>query len=499
MKKFLSLALSLALALVLAVPSYAAEPAAQAKTVGVIVDGERVAFSDAAPELRSGKTMVPLKALAEAMGGQVTPVSGTLLCTFDGVDGQEDMEISVRLDDSSYYKNGYTYVPVRDIAEPLGYDVFWDSGEQAAVLIDRQAVINQIDQQFTILNGALTQLQQGQDPDKNYRTQVDYVLSVDALDEISGERTQVDITLSAETITSADAIELELHADLSDLGDLILGDMAKNGYITDLQAAAVGKALEDLTLEGRYDLTTGELYFRLPALAQLNELTGWTASSDDWFHLTLPAMSSLEDLGGAWLDMLGISQDLMEQIQSGELNSIGGIIYLYSTLFSETPSQITGNAEMAGQVMAQLFGDANFQTSGTTRKLHIGTEELEALLGQEGLLEQMFKTLGLDLTVHEDGSLSIALELAFQEAYLDGDSASVEGNMELSGDKVELEVALHLSDLINAQYNLTETIQETTDQPQTTPPAGANVVELGSLEELLGMSLSGAAGLSPAA
>lgn len=488
MKKFLSLVLSLALALALAVPSYAAEPAAQAETVGVIVDGERVAFSDAVPELRSGNTMVPLKALVEALGGQVTPLSGTLLCTFDGADGQEDTEISVRPDGSSYYKNGYTYVPVRDIAEPLGYDVFWDSGERAAVLIDRQAVIDQIDQQFTILNGALTQLQQGQDLDKNYRTQMDYVLSVDALDEISGERTQVDITLSAETITSADAIELELHADLSDLGDLILGDMAKNGYITDLQAAAVGKALEDLTLEGRYDLTTGDLYFRFPALAQLNELTGWTASSDDWYHLTLPAMSSLEDLGGAWLDTLGLPRDLLEQAQSGELNSIGGIIYLYSTLFSETPSQITGNAEMAAQVTAQLFGDDNFQTSGSTRKLHIGTEDLEALLGQEGLLEEMFKTLGLDLTVHEDGSLSIALDLAFQEAYLDGDSASVAGNMELSSDKVEVELTLHLSDLINLQYNLTETIQETSDQPQTTPPTGANVVELGNFGSVFGIS-----------
>lgn len=488
MKKFLSLVLSLALALALAVPSYAAEPAAQAETVGVIVDGERVAFSDAMPELRSGNTMVPLKALVEALGGQVTPLSGTLLCTFDGADGQEDTEISVRPDGSSYYKNGYTYVPVRDIAEPLGYDVFWDSGERAAVLIDRQAVIDQIDQQFTILNGALTQLQQGQDLDKNYRTQMDYVLSVDALDEISGERTQVDITLSAETITSADAIELELHADLSDLGDLILGDMAKNGYITDLQAAAVGKALEDLTLEGRYDLTTGELYFRFPALAQLNELTGWTASSDDWYHLTLPAMSSLEALGGAWLDTLGISQDLLEQIQSGELNSIGGIIYFYSVLFSDTPSQIAGNAEMAAQVMAQLFGDDNFQTSGSTRKLHIGTEDLEALLGQEGLLEEMFKTLGLDLTVHEDGSLSIALDLAFQEAYLDGDSASVAGNMELSSDKVEVELTLHLSDLINLQYNLTETIQETSDQPQTTPPTGVNVVELGNFGSVFGIS-----------
>ncbi len=143
---------------------------------------------------------------------------------------------------------------------------------------------------------------------------------------------------------------------------------------------------------------------------------------------------------------------------------------------------------MAAQVTAQLFGDDNFQTSGTTRKLHIGTGDLEALLGQEGLLEQMFKTLGLDLTVRQDGSMSIVLSLAFQEAYLDGDSASVEGNMELSGDKVEVELTLHLSDLINLQYNLTETIQETTDQPQTTPPAGATVVELGNFGSVFGFS-----------
>ena len=63
MKKLISLMLSLALALALAVPSYAAEPEAEAEIVGVIVDGERVAFSDAAPELRGGNTMVPLLSL----------------------------------------------------------------------------------------------------------------------------------------------------------------------------------------------------------------------------------------------------------------------------------------------------------------------------------------------------------------------------------------------------------------------------------------------------
>ena len=459
MKKFLSLTLALVLALALAVPSYAAEP--EIETVGVIVDGERISFSDAAPELRSGQTMVPLKFLVEAMGGTVTPIGGTLLCAIG------DKEVTVRPDSSSYYQNGCTYVPVRDLAEPLGYDVYWDSGERAAVLIDRQAIIDRIDQQFTILNGALTQLQQTQDPDKNYKTQMDYVLSVDALDEISGERTQVDIDLTATVLTSADAIELELHANLSDLGSLFLSDMAESGSITGLQAAAIGKALEDLTLEGRYDLTTGDLYFRFPALAQLNELSGLNANSDDWYHVTLPAMSSLEELSGIWLDTLGLPRDLLEQAQSGELNSIGGIIYLYSAMLSDAPSQIADNATLAGQTLAQLFGDANFQT---------------------GVLEQMFKTLGLDLTVRDDGSLSLTLALAFQEAYLEGDSASVEGNMELSTGKVELELTLQLSDLIDLQYDLTETIQETTDQPQTTPPAGATVVELGNFGSVFGIS-----------
>ena len=64
--------------------------------------------------------------------------------------------------------------------------------------------------------------------------------------------------------------------------------------------------------------------------------------------------------------------------------------------------------------------------------------------------------------------------------------------MNLSGERVELGLSLHLSDLLQFQYNLTETIHSTQDQPQVTPPEGAAIVELGSLEELLGLDLSGA-------
>nr|WP_326215665.1 copper amine oxidase N-terminal domain-containing protein [uncultured Oscillibacter sp.] len=495
MKKMIALALSLVLALALTVPAYAAEP----ETVGVMVNGDRVAFSDAAPELRDGNTMVPLRDLVEALGGQVTPVDGALRCTFEAADGQEAQQVLVRPDSSSYYKNGRTYVPVRAIAEPLGYDVFWDSGERAAVLIDSQEIIDGIDRQFTILNKALTQLQQERDPEKHYRTQLDYTLSVDALDEISGQRTQVDIALTGSVLTSAHAVELQLRADLSDLGNVISGDMVRKGYLTSLKAAVIGKALEDLTLEARYDLTTGDLYLSCPALAQLNELTGLNAHSDDWYHLTLPAVSSLEELSSIWGETLGLSRQTMERIQSGEGNSVGGILYLCSELLSQTPAQIPENAEMAGQVLAQLLGDDHFRSSGTTQKLHIGIEELEALLGQEGLLEEMFKTLGLDLTVRQDGSLAAALEVAFQEAYLDGDSASLEGNMELSGHHVALNLSLTLGDLMDVQYDLTETIRETTDQPQTAPPAGSTVVELGDAENMLSESSAASTQVTPAA
>lgn len=487
MKKFLSLSLALMLALVLAVPSYAAEP--KSETVGVIVDGERITFSGAVPEVRDGKTMVPLKLLVEAMGGEVTPISGTLLCTFDGAASLDGKEVLVRPGSSSYYQNGCTYVPVRDIAEPLGYDVYWDSRENAAVLIDRQAVIDGIDRQFTILNQSLSQLQQSQDPRKSYRAQLDYALSVDALDEYSGQRTQMDINLTAAVLTSADAMEMELHMDLSDLSAL-LDDMGS----TDSAALqdAVSAALEDVTLEGRYDVTTGQLYFRFPALSQLSALTGLEAGADDWYLLELPAMSSLTELSGPWAEALGISPEMLEQLQSGELNSVGGIIYFYSVLLSETPSQISQNAEMAGQIISQLFGDANFQSNGSSRTLHIGMEELETLMGQEGLLEQMFQTLGLDLSIQQNGNLSLELDAALLESYTEGEAVSLAGSMNLSGERVELGLSLHLSDLLQFQYNLTETIHSTQDQPQVTPPEGAAIVELGSLEELLGLDLSGA-------
>ena len=71
--------------------------------------------------------------------------------------------------------------------------------------------------------------------------------------------------------------------------------------------------------------------------------------------------------------------------------------------------------------------------------------------------------------------------------------------MELSGHHVALNLSLTLGNLMDVQYDLTETIRETTDQPQTTPPAGSTVVELGDAENMLSESSAASTQVTPAA
>lgn len=488
MRKLVSLALVLALALALATPALAAEPAAK-DGVGVFLNSERLNLAGAQPELRSGQTMVPVQALTEALGGAVSGRSGVITCTFPD---RAVKTVTIRTDGAGYYKNGQTYVPVRALAEPLGFDVFWDSTERSAVLVDRAAVIAGIDEDFTILNGVLKTLETAQDPDKNYKTEMDYVISMDVLDEYSGKRTKVDVKMKASMLASADAMEMTLTLDMSSLADMLeLDEAVKAGHVTALQAATIRKALGNLSLEGFYDMSGGHLYFRVPVLAHFNDLTGMNAKSTDWYHLTMPVMEDMEALSMALLQEMGLGSMMASP---EELNSIGGVVYLFQAMYGYAPAQLAGNAAAAGDFLAQLFGDANFQSSGASQKLHIGVKELAALLGgredAEGMFAQVFEALGLDLTVRRDGSLSVSFEMVANTDITGGESVSAKGGMEIAANKVTLDMTLKMGDLLTARYTLTETIRETREQPRTTPPAGATVVELGDLEELMGVSLS---------
>lgn len=100
------------------------------------VDGEAQQM-DVAPDTLNQRTMLPIRAVAEAVGAKVDydavnqaviivgPYGDEIQCPI----GSSSMSVNAELcslDAPSYAKNGRTYLPVRAVAEALNLDVAWD-------------------------------------------------------------------------------------------------------------------------------------------------------------------------------------------------------------------------------------------------------------------------------------------------------------------------------------------------------------------------------------
>ena len=108
------------------------------------IDGETQAL-DVAPEIANGRTMLPIRAIAEAAGATVTwdPETSTVIitsaygdvirCTI-GADYITINNETSEIDTSAYVENGRTYLPLRAVAEALELEVEWESEDARVTL-----------------------------------------------------------------------------------------------------------------------------------------------------------------------------------------------------------------------------------------------------------------------------------------------------------------------------------------------------------------------------
>lgn len=115
-----------------------------AESINVIVDGKNISFSDATPQVISGRTMVPVRAIFKAIGADViweseeekiTAVKGkdTLIMTLNsriiytnGSRSEMDCEPEVI--------NGRTFIPARYAVEAFGYSVSWNCENKSVII-----------------------------------------------------------------------------------------------------------------------------------------------------------------------------------------------------------------------------------------------------------------------------------------------------------------------------------------------------------------------------
>jgi hypothetical protein len=137
-KRILTLALALVIVLsISAIPAFAAPSSG----VKVLLDGNLMTF-DVPPQIINNRTMVPLRAIFEAMGAKVDWVGETQTVTGTKDDTVVILKIGdtsptingivVPIDQPAVIKENRTLAPLRFVAEAFGGTVDWEGSTQTA-------------------------------------------------------------------------------------------------------------------------------------------------------------------------------------------------------------------------------------------------------------------------------------------------------------------------------------------------------------------------------
>ena len=505
MKKLIALLLALMLALALAVPASAAgedigiiggadgptyilvsaDPKAAATVskeqreqnikalggvagqVNVLLGDRCIAFTNAVPEVKNGRTMVPLRAALEAMGARIefdqatkTAIVTGEKASFTHVVGSDVITradgSTVKMDVHSYVTpSNRTMVPVRFFSQVLGYDVFWDNGYRMAFLLDEETFAEKVDSRLTILNDYLAKSARDLDASENYKEEVTLSGTVKVIDSIKGDRSYP-YSGKASVLLGKDGMSMSLSADLGDLAELLegLGGKLPEAY----RALTVKPELEAIFSD--------KLYFRSPLLdAAMAKVDGTQAVSGAWY--ATDAVMSFSDLyrsmyGGR--DGRTVGHILYAMVKQGDANG-----------FFESWS----GTEQLAVAAVELFGDETFTKSGSGYKWHFGKEELAMLLAEATpgfIADSGVEELSIDLTLRSDGSV----ELKYTAAMNAKEAAAFRIDYTLTGNSSRMTVkgAVQLRNVCDVSFAAAVSVRTTSEKPLTAPPAGATIITL---------------------
>jgi len=112
--------------------------------VKVTLNGAEIKFDDQPPIIENGRTLVPLRAIFEALGASIdwNPSTKTVTATKSSTTitlsiGSNIMTVNgknITLDVPAQIKNGRTLVPTRAVAEAFGIKVGWNQETQTVIL-----------------------------------------------------------------------------------------------------------------------------------------------------------------------------------------------------------------------------------------------------------------------------------------------------------------------------------------------------------------------------
>ena len=363
-----------------------------------------------------------------------------------------------------YEKNGATYLALRPFAEAMGCDVMWDSTFQTAVLLRRDKVIAQLDEQFTRINQMFAAMEY--DASKNYKTVARMDAKLTMLDSINGDK-QYPMDADVEMLQSGGTVNLKLTMDLSALLEI---PGALDG-MDPLSAAAVKGQLRNVKMEMIYDAEGGTLYLKMPLLAQL---TGGQLDEDSW--IAFPAADLTQMPVGTSTTMGAVLYQSMRQ-QVELMSSFGP--YFEGMI---TPAMLYRELFVSAEGAAAYLGDDCFEASGGYSVLHYDEEDYNACLESEygeGSAEYLseFEQLEMELKIARSGAATFRMLMQTKDHGVYSPAMLLDISGSQSPTRVDLSMLMKLKNQFNLELTYTGNTTETDQKPDTAPPAGETVID----------------------
>ncbi len=467
LRKPLSIILALSMLLAFCIPAFAdtgtpAKPDAAVAALGgtpgrinvIVNEGPCISFPDAVPELRSNRTMVPMRAAMESIGATVdydaetrTAIVESEAVSFRHVIGTDLITLkdgsTVRMDVSSYIQQGRTMVPLRFFSQVLGYSVQWDGEHRMVFLLDEAYWAEKIDGNCTLLNAWVKNLPSSDwDPAKNLK------FTSAMTGKLTDGTEALPFSMNAEAVLGKKGLSASFSGDLGQLSDVLSAVLSQQA----------GKQIPvDPAFKG--ELRFGEgLYLTSSVTDTLFQTVRGLQKNPVWIHsdADLPAFNttaSSRDNGDATF-----GQRVFRAMTAQQSNSF----------FTDWEALCT-----AAQNIPLVFGDASVRRSGSDLLVHVDPKSLMQQLGlssaeMSGIDADLFT---MDLTLHADGGIKLSLKLSVPDT---GAGAST----------LLFELEAHTDDTLT--YSLTGTfpqglslllsgsckVEQTTEEPVTAAPTG---------------------------
>lgn len=460
MKKWTRFALAFGLCLCLLV---CGALAADAADIAVQLDGQNLTFTDAVPQVKDQRTFLPFRAVFEAMGAQVsnegsviTATRGdkTLVMTLDqttatvtnkGVTFPLNMDVAPYVDPATWR----TYVPVRFAAQAFDCVVGWDQNASTAIIIDAEKLIDN-----AMAGKSFTYLEKLNAMSEKYNTGIwEATASFDAEVGVMGMPITIDGSM-VETIQDADKMDAGVNMKM-DMSAMLQMMSALGGQSLSAEDQALLEAMKtkgmDMTLRG--DMTTGKFYVNMD-LTRLGVAPTDGYDPNTWYELDMAQL--MAQSGMAWSDVLAMSKNtdaldmLTAMLAAAEptdaakaYTDIKAVVEDFLTAFSDQGFELKD-----GQYVTTYSATQDDATATIALALTLDGETAKGY------------TMDMDMTAQAEGQ---TMSMGVTATMDDADHMTAAVDMDMGG-------------LMTIGMDMSCVYTPASTAPDTTLPAGANVV-----------------------